>query len=134
MLRGPSIIFNGIRIPTAHQQKGACVVNETIERIQASIDANESMNAEKKQELLTLISKLRNEVSTLEETHGDAARSVAGFAEASVHEATRREVNRELLRHSLDGMSLSVRRFEVSHPRLVGVINNIGQTLWRMGI
>jgi Mg2+ and Co2+ transporter CorA len=110
------------------------VVNETIERIQASIDANESMNAEKKQELLTLISKLRNEVSTLEETHGDAARSVAGFAEASVHEATRREVNRELLRHSLDGMSLSVRRFEVSHPRLVGVINNIGQTLWRMGI
>jgi hypothetical protein len=39
-----------------------------------------------------------------------------------------------LLRHSLDGMALSVRRFEVSHPRLVGVINNIGQTLWRMGI
>jgi hypothetical protein len=46
----------------------------------------------------------------------------------------RKERNPELLSHSLDGMSLSVRRFEVSHPQLVGLINTIGQTLWKIGI
>jgi hypothetical protein len=110
------------------------MVKETIERIEARINGNEGISPEKRQELLSLVAKLKSEVSTLAETHDDDARSVAGFAEASVHEATRQDVNRELLRHSLDGMGLSVRRFEVSHPKLVGLINNIGNTLWNIGI
>jgi hypothetical protein len=110
------------------------MVNETIERIETRINANDGMSPENRKELLALVLKLKKEVSTLAETHDDDARSVIGFAETSVHEATRLEVNPELLSHSLDGMTLSVRRFEVSHPKLIDLINTIGQTLRNIGL
>ena len=107
------------------------MVEKTIARIEEQINGNESLSDEKKRELLSLLGELKGEVSSL---HGDDARSIAGYTEASVHEATREKLNKELLQHSLDGLSLSVRRFEVSHPQLTGLINNIGQTLWKLGI
>ncbi len=110
------------------------MVQEMISRIENQLSANDSLNAEKKQELLLLVGELKKEMARLAETHEEDARSIAGFTETSVHEATRTERNPELLSHSLDGMSLSVRRFEVSHSRLVGLINTIGQTLWKIGI
>ena len=110
------------------------MVHETISRIESRLKANESLNAVKKGELLSLVNELKKEVAVLAETHQEDARSIAGFTETSVHEAMRTERNQELLSHSLDGMALSVRRFEVSHPRLVGLVNTIGQTLWKIGI
>ena len=110
------------------------MVKETITRIEDRIKTNASLSPEKKQELLALVGDLDKEIAALAETHTDDARSVAGLTEAVVHEATRKEVNQDLLKNSLDGLSLSVRAFEVSHPQLTGVINTIGQTLWKMGI
>lgn len=110
------------------------MVDKTITRIEERIRENVSLNAEKKQELLSLIGDLRNEMTGLEKTHHNDARSIAGYAESSVHEATRDDINPDLLKHSLDGMSLSARRFEISHPQLTGLINTIGQTLWKLGI
>jgi hypothetical protein len=110
------------------------MVRETIARIEQQLKANDSLDAEKKQGLLSLVGELKQEVAALEETHDEDARSIASYAETSVHEATRAERNTELLTHSLDGMTLSVRRFEVSHPRLTGLVNAIGQTLWKIGI
>ena len=110
------------------------MVKETIAQIEERIRANGSISSEKKQELLALVGELDKEVSALAKTHRDDAGSVAGFAATSVHEATRDEINPELLKQSLDGMTMSVRAFEVSHPRLTGIINSIGQTLWKMGI
>jgi len=110
------------------------MIKETIERIEERIKANESIGTEKKQELLALVGELDKEVTALARTHQDDAHSVAGFAAASVHEATRENKNPELLKQSLDGMTMSVRAFEVSHPGLTGLINTIGQTLWKLGI
>jgi hypothetical protein len=110
------------------------MVNETIGRIEERIRANDSLSPEKKGELLSLVGELEKEVSALAETHDDDAHSVAGFAATSVHEATRKEKNPELLKQALDGMSMSARSFEVSHPGLTGLINTIGQTLWKLGI
>jgi hypothetical protein len=110
------------------------MVRETITRIEQQLKADSSLDAGKKGQLLSLVGELKREVAALEETHQEDARSIASYAEASVHEATRREKNTELLTHSLDGMALSVRRFEVSHPRLTGLVNSIGQTLWKIGI
>ena len=70
----------------------------------------------------------------LAETHGEAANNIASVTEASVREAMRQERDQELLGQRVDDMQSSVRRFEVSHPKLVGLINNIGQTLWKIGI
>ena len=110
------------------------MLKETITRIEGRISANDSISPEKKKELLSLVGELDKEVTALAATHEDDAHSVAGFAATSVHEATRENRNPELLKQSLDGMSMSVRSFEVSHPRLTGLINTIGQTLWKMGI
>jgi hypothetical protein len=110
------------------------MLHETIFRIEDQLKGNNSLDAGKKQELLSLVKELKKEVSVLAETHHEDARSIASITETSVHEATRRERNEELLSHSLEGMKLSVRRFEVSHPRLVGLVNTIGRTLWEIGI
>jgi predicted transcriptional regulator len=110
------------------------MVNETIARIEKEIRSNKSMTDDQRKELINLVSRLKSEIEGLGESHPEVARSIAKHTEASVQEATRENPNPELLKHSLDGMALSVQSFEVSHPKLVGVINNLGQTLMNIGI
>jgi hypothetical protein len=110
------------------------MVDETISRIVERIKSNESMSIERKSELLVLVGELKKEVAVLESTHAEDAGSIAGFAAASVHEATREAKKPELLEHSLAGLKLAAENLEVSHPQLVGLINTIGQALWNMGI
>ncbi len=109
-------------------------IKETISRIEERLKANEGLSAGKRAELLSLVADLRKEVNALAETHGEDAHSIAAFTETSVREATRTEKNPELLEMSVSAMKLSARRFEISHPAMVGLINAIGQTLWKIGI
>jgi hypothetical protein len=110
------------------------MVNETIQRIEEQLRNNQAIDGQQRSDLIALIARLKEEVALLALTNHDDARSITGFTETSVHEATRQEVDPELLQHSIDGLSKSVKRFEISHPTLVGLINNIGQTLWNIGI
>ena len=121
----PGVYFIAMTHPT---------IQETISRIEERLKSNEGLSTEKRTELLTLVEELKREVADLAKTHREDADSIASFAETSVREATRREKNPELLEMSVDTMLLSARRFEVSHPSLVGLINTIGQTLWKIGI
>jgi len=52
----------------------------------------------------------------------------------SAHEATRSEKNSELFNLSIEGLTSSVQGFEVSHPRLVELINTFCAMLARLGI
>lgn len=110
------------------------MVNETIARIEKEIVANKSMTEDQRKELIELVTRLKNEIEGLGESHSEDARSIAKYTETSIQEATRENPNPELLKHSLEGMAISVQSFEVSHPKLVGVINNLGQTLMNIGI
>ena len=110
------------------------MLNDTLKRIEKEIRENSAINAAQREELLCLVDKLKKEVSAIGETHGEDARSIARFTEASLQEALRVSRNPELIKHALEGMSLSARRFEVSHPTLTGVINNIGRVLWGIGV
>lgn len=110
------------------------MIKETISSIEAKIQSTDTLQEEKKRELLQLLGTLKSEVATLSETHGEQARSIAGFTEMSAHEATRSEQNPELLELSLKGLSSSVSGFEKSHPRLVQIANSISQTLSNLGI
>jgi hypothetical protein len=109
------------------------MIQETISRIEERVGAT-GLSEEKKMELLSLVANLRREVAALAETHIEDAHSIAAFAETSVREATRAEKNPELLEMSVGAMKLSAQRFEISHPTLIGLINAIGQTLWKIGI
>lgn len=107
---------------------------ETISKIEEQIQKCETLGQEQKSRILELIKALSTEIEILEKTHSECAKSVVSHTATSVIEVTRNETDSELLKHSLEGLSLAVRRFEVSHPNLVDVINNIGRTLSSYGI
>ncbi|OGP72712.1 MAG: hypothetical protein A2V86_12125 [Deltaproteobacteria bacterium RBG_16_49_23] len=110
------------------------MIQETITQIEARIGKAESLNDEKKKELLDLLSTLKIEISDLSKTHVEQTRSITGFTEVSIHEAMREEKNPQLLKLSLQGLSTSVEEFESSHPKLVGVVNSICTFLSNIGI
>ena len=110
------------------------MIEDTIGKIEARIQAADSIKEERRQELLELLGTLKAEVATLSETHQEQAQSIAGFADVSAHEATRSEQNADLLKLSLRGFTTSVEGFEESHPRLVRIVNAISNTLSNLGI
>ncbi|HEX2955470.1 MAG TPA: DUF4404 family protein [Chitinispirillaceae bacterium] len=109
------------------------MIYETIKRIEKEIETNVTDDKEKK-ELLDLIDNLKLEIESLKDTHGDTIRSITTFTEAGIFEGTREERDEELFQHAVKGMQLSVREFEVSHPKLTNIINAIGNTLNNIGI
>jgi hypothetical protein len=110
------------------------MIQDTIAKIEARLAASEQLPAEKRAELLELVSRLKEEVQTLSQTNADDARSIAQFAALSTHEATRGEIKQPLLEMSLRGLARSVQGLESSHPKLVDVVNRICTTLSNLGI
>jgi chromosome segregation ATPase len=110
------------------------MLQKTIENIEAKVRENSSVTDESKAELLSLLAMLKAEVGELSKTHPEQAESIASFAQASAHEATRKEKNPDLLRLSLDGLSTSVKELETSHPDLLRIVNAVSQVLANMGI
>lgn len=110
------------------------MIEDTIDKIQTRIEAAESINEDRRRELLQLLGTLKSEVARLSKTNEEQAQSIAGFAEISTHEATRTTRNPHLLRLSLDGLSSSVEELETSHPQLVRLVNAISNTLSNLGI
>jgi Mg2+ and Co2+ transporter CorA len=110
------------------------MIENTISEIEAKVRAAGSIDAGRKQELLTLLGKLKSEVGDLAQTNAEQADSIAGFARVSAHEATRTNQNPDSLQHSVAGLRSSVEGFEQSHPKLVQVVNSISNTLAGFGI
>ncbi len=110
------------------------MAEETISKLEARIKEAKSLDEEKKSELLGLLSTLKVEVSELSKTHAEHTRSITGFTEVSIHEATREVKNPQLLKLSLQGLSTSVDGIESSHPKLVGIVNSICHILSNVGI
>jgi Mg2+ and Co2+ transporter CorA len=110
------------------------MIEDTVSKIEAKLQAADSITEERKRDLLQLLGTLKGEITELSKTHGEQAQSIAGFTELSAHEATRSEQNPELLQLSLKGLSSSVEGFEKSHPRLVQIVNSISNMLSNLGI
>ncbi len=110
------------------------MIQKTIENIEAKISESNSVSDENRTELLRLLAMLKTEVGELSKTHPEQAESITSFAQASAHEATRKEKNPDLLKLSLDGLSTSVKEIETSHPDLLRIVNAVSQALANMGI
>lgn len=106
----------------------------TIEKIEEQIRSNSSLSEKNKGELLVLLATLKSELTNFTEEESEHAESITGFIERSTHEAMRREKNPDLLKHAVEGLTASVKGFEVSHPQLVETVNYISNTLANMGI
>jgi hypothetical protein len=107
---------------------------DTMQRLKAKIEQESGLTAERKAELLRLLSTLDSEIDKLSQVDPEHAESIAGFIERSTHEATRKKKHQGLLKLSLEGLSESVKGFEQSHPTLTLNINNICASLASMGI
>ena len=95
----------------------------------------ESMVDEKrKAELERQLSTLQAELDELALTDADRAKTIAGFAELSAHEATRPSPHPELLELSVAGLRKSVQEFEETHPRLVDIVGALVSMLSNVGL
>jgi len=66
----------------------------TVEKVEVSAEA---LQREQRRELHQLLGLLRSELTELSKTHGEQAKSIAGFARVAAHEATRTQPNPHLL-------------------------------------
>ncbi|MFP4572986.1 MAG: DUF4404 family protein [Desulfobacterales bacterium] len=110
------------------------MLKHTLAILEEKIKTSKNIPDDKKQEYYDLLNRLNEEVSNLAETDLEKAESIKKFAKASAHEATREELNPNLLKASLEGLYESVREFHTSHPRLVETVNDISMFLSKLGI
>lgn len=110
------------------------MIEDRIQKIEARLQESANIPEPARAELLTLLAALKDEVGALAKSHEEDARSVAGFIDASAHEATRAEKKPKLVEASLNGLTASVEAFEASHPKLAEVVNQIAVRLSNMGI
>jgi hypothetical protein len=110
------------------------MIQDRLDKIEERLRQSKTIKENDKVELLTLLNTLRSEIADISRTHNEHADSIARFAELSTHEATRNEKNPELFKLSIEGLTSSVQGFEISHPRLVAVINAFCNYLTDMGI
>jgi Mg2+ and Co2+ transporter CorA len=110
------------------------MLDETLLKIEETVKSAGTLDRKRQQELLGLIGKLRSEVTDLSRTHGDQAQSIAGFAQVSSYEATRETPDSRLVELSLEGLKSSVEQFEVTHPKLVSIVNAIHQAFANIGL
>ena len=110
------------------------MIEDRIQKIEARLQESAHIPEPARAELLKLLTALREEVGALAQSHEEDARSIAGFVDASAHEATRAEKKPKQVEASLNGLKASVENFEASHPKLAEVVNQIAVVLSNMGI
>ncbi|MBS3732187.1 MAG: DUF4404 family protein [Desulfobacterales bacterium] len=110
------------------------MLKNTLSKLEDKIKTSKNIPEDKKQEYYDLLSRLNEEINTLAETDLEKAESVKKFTKVTAHEATREELNPNLLETSLEGLYESVREFRTSHPRLVDTVNEICIFLSKLGI
>jgi len=110
------------------------MIRETIEKIENRLQGARTLDADRRQELQDLVSRLKTEVEDLSRTRSEHAESIAGFADLSSREAMREEQDPQLLQLAVKGLRESAREFETTHPRLTETVNTICSTLSNLGI
>jgi putative cell wall-binding protein len=110
------------------------MIQDDFDKIEERLKQSKSVKESEKIELLTLLTTLKKEIADLSQTNYEHAESIVGFAKLSAHEATRREKSPELLNLSIEGLTSSVQGFEISHPKLVEIINTFCTMISNLGI
>jgi ABC-type transporter Mla subunit MlaD len=110
------------------------MTDDHIEKTKSAIESAENIPADRKAELLDLLSKLKPAIAKVSETHHDDAKSIARLVEASAHETIHAEKESELSKSPLQELKQSVENFEASHPQLAAFVNQYSTLLSALGI
>lgn len=104
------------------------MIDETLRKLEAKIQAAPQAKDETKRELLALVAELRGELKTLAKDDDVEARRLAALAGAA---SSTPDADAQ---GALGELNASVESFEDSHPRLAGALRGICQALERAGI
>ena len=107
------------------------MTDEHIEKTKSAIESAENIPADRKAELLDLLSKLKPAIAKVSQTHHEDARSIARLVEASAQETIRAQKPKQHLLHEL---KQSVQNFEATHPQLAAFVNQYSTLLSALGI
>ena len=110
------------------------MTDEHIEKTKSAIASAENIPADRKAELLDLLSKLKPAIAKVSETHHEDARSIARLVEASAQETIRTQKKSEQSKKRLHELKQSVENFEASHPGLAAFVNQYSTLLSALGI
>jgi hypothetical protein len=110
------------------------MTDEHIEKTKSAIESAGNIPADKKAELLDLLSKLKPAIAKVSETHRDDAQSIARLVEASAKETIRAQKKPERSKRLSDELKRSVENFEASHPELVAFVTEYSGFLSALGI
>jgi Domain of unknown function (DUF4404) len=110
------------------------MTDEHIEKTKSAIESAENIPADRKAELLDLLSKLKPAIAKVSETHHEDAQSIARLVEASAHETIRPEKKPEHTNRLLHELKRSVENFETSHPELTAFVTKYSTVLSALGI
>jgi hypothetical protein len=110
------------------------MTDEHIEKTKSAIESAGNIPADRKAELLDLLSKLKPAIAKVSETHHEDARSIARLVEASAHETIHAQNKPEPSNSVLDELKQSAQRFEASHPHLAAFVNQYSTLLSALGI
>lgn len=97
------------------------MIDETIRLIEARLHAATNLSPETRAELTNLLARLRAEAAQLPARERTAAPAEAAPDSAPIQE-------------HVDKLRSSVAEFEVSHPRVVQLVNHLANTLAGLGI
>ena len=110
------------------------MTDEHIEKTKSAVESAGNIPADKKAELLDLLSKLKSAIAKVSETHREDAQSIARLVEASAQETIRAQKKPERSKGLSDELKRSVENFEASHPELVAFVTEYSGFLSALGI
>src|SRR5437763_16683657 len=110
------------------------MTDEHIEKTKSAIESAENIPADKKAELVDLLSKLKPAIAKVSETHHEDARSIARLVEASAQETIPAQTKPELNKRLLHELKQSVATAEASHPQLAAFVTQYSTVLSALGI
>ena len=110
------------------------MTDEHIEKTKSAIESAENIPADRKAELLDLLSKLKPAIAKVSETHHEDARSIARLVEASAQETIRAQKKPEESKKFLDELKQSAQNVEATHPHLAAFVNQYSTLLSALGI
>ncbi|HEX7599685.1 MAG TPA: DUF4404 family protein [Polyangia bacterium] len=110
------------------------MISQRLAKIESTLRNTASIPEATRTELLNLVAGLTAEMLPLEDTHATPAHEIAGNTEAAVNASIRRDEQPAEAAQAVQGLADSVRKFEVTHPRLVEIVDQLALTLSNMGI
>lgn len=105
-----------------------------IEVLEKKIEATSQIDTKIKEDLLDLMRSLKNELTDLKNDHPETAHDIANKAQISAEKVLTSNSKKDELQENIEGLQGTVEEFEVSHPKLVEIVNRLCMMLSDLGI